>query len=105
MTTPPESNRDLVTVIATLKAKAGKEDDLRAGLTALIEPTRTEDGNVSYNLYESRDEPGLFYFYENWESTELLDKHLQSPALQQAIASATDLLDGPLTINKFKLIA
>lgn len=105
MTTSTDTNRDLVTVVATLKAKAGKEDELRAGLSALVEPTRSEDGNISYDLHESRDQPGLFYFVESWESSEALGKHLQSPALQQALAGASELLDGPPVISRLKQIA
>lgn len=99
------SDPDLVTVIATLKAKAGREDELRAALTSLVEPTRSEDGNVNYDLYESREQPGLFYFYENWRSAEALNQHMQSPALQAGLASTGELLDGPLTVARLKRIA
>jgi quinol monooxygenase YgiN len=105
VSTPTDANPDLVTVIATLKAKAGQEDALRAALKSLIEPSKADEGNVNYDLYESRDQPGLFMFYENWESAELLGKHLQSPALQQALATAaTDLLDGAPSIVQLKRI-
>jgi quinol monooxygenase YgiN len=45
-------------------------------------------------------------FYENWESPELLQQHLASPELQQAIATAaSELLDGDITIVPLRRIA
>ncbi len=66
MSTPTDTNRDLLTVIAYMKAAPGKEDELREGLRSLIEPTAAEDGYVNYDLHESVEEPGVFFFYENW---------------------------------------
>lgn len=38
MPTPTDDRRDLLTVIAHMKAKPGKEEELRAALEALVEP-------------------------------------------------------------------
>jgi quinol monooxygenase YgiN len=105
VTTPTDTNRDLVTVIATLKAKAGMEDQLRAALSSLIEPSKADEGNVNYDLYESRDQPGVFYFYENWESAELLGKHMQAPHMAEALGAAAQVLAEPPTIAQLKRIA
>src|SRR5207244_8632005 len=68
VSTPTETNRDLLTVVATMRAKAGKEHELRAGLESVIEATRQEAGNVTYELYQGVDDPAVFTFYENWQS-------------------------------------
>jgi quinol monooxygenase YgiN len=52
----------LLTVVAEIKAQAGKEDALRQMLLALIEPTRKEDGFVQYDLHVSTSDPGRFVF-------------------------------------------
>lgn len=44
MSTPTEDRRDLLTVIAHMRAQPGKEDELRKELEALIEPTSQEAG-------------------------------------------------------------
>ena len=106
MTTPTDENPDLLTVIAYMKAAEGKEDELREALTALVEPTSQEDGYVNYDLHESIEEPGRFFFYENWESGEDLDAHLSAPHLQDFIAKMDDLLDDDgLTVNRVRRIA
>ena len=106
MTTPTDGNRDLLTVIAYMKAAPGKEAELRAALVALIEPTSREDGFVNYDLHESVEDPGLFFFYENWKSAEHLDAHLAAPHLADFVGKMGDLLDEDgLTLNRLRRIA
>lgn len=106
MTTPTDDRRDLLTVIAFMKAAPGKEDELRRELEALIEPTSQEDGFVNYDLHQAVDDPGAFFFYENWESAEHLDAHLATPHLVRFAEIMGDLLDDDgLTINRLRRIA
>lgn len=106
MTTPTDSNPNLLTVIAHMKAAPGKEAELRRELEALIEPTTEEDGFVNYNLHVSTEDDGLFYLYENWESAEKLDAHLAAPHLVRFAGMLGDLLDeNGLTIARLKRIA
>ena len=106
MTTPTDQNRDLLTVIAHMRAKPGKEAELRRELEALVAPTSQEEGFVNYDLHESVEHPGLFYLYENWESAEDLDKHLSAPHLTRFAELLDDLLDGDgLKINRLRRIA
>ena len=106
MTTPTDIRPDLLTVIAFMRAKPGQEDELRAALRGLIDPTRAEDGYVNYDLHESITDPGLFYFYENWESGEALDAHLDAPHLRELLARIPELLDDSgLNIQRLQRIA
>ncbi|RZT85901.1 quinol monooxygenase YgiN [Pseudonocardia sediminis] len=105
MATPTDDNRDLLTVIARMKAKPGKEADLRRELEALIEPTRAEKGCVNYDLNQGTDDDGVFFFYENWTSEAALDEHLATPPLQRFVGLIPELLDGELVIQKLRRIA
>lgn len=106
MTTPTDDNRDLLTVIAYMKAAPGKEDELRAALEALIEPTSKEQGYVNYDLHQAEDDPGKFFFYENWESGADLDAHLAAPHLVDFADKMGGLLDeNGLTITRLRRIA
>lgn len=105
MTTPTDSRPELLTVIAHMKAKPGKEQELRDALVSLVAPTSQEDGFVNYDLHESVQEPGLFYLYENWESAEQLDAHLAAPHLTEFAGRLDELLDGGLHINRLRRIA
>lgn len=105
MPTPTDENRDLLTVIARMRAKAGGEAELRAELEKLVEPTRREDGCVNYDLHQGTGDPAVFFFYENWESEEKLEAHLQTPHLVHFQKVSADLLDGELVIQKLRRIA
>ena len=105
MATPTDQNRDLLTVIAFMRAAPGKEDELRKELEALIEPTSQEAGYVIYDLHESVEQPGTLFFYENWESAEHLDAHLATPHLERFASIKGELLDDTgLTINRLRRI-
>ena len=106
MPTPTDNRRDLLTVIAYMRAAPGKRDDLRAALEALIEPTSQEAGYVNYDLHQGVEDPDAFFFYENWESGEHLDAHLAAPHLVEFAARIPALLDeGGLTVNRVRRIA
>ena len=106
MPTPTDDRRDLLTVIAYMTAAPGKADELRSALEALIEPTSQEDGYVNYDLHESVEAPGTFFFYENWESAGQLDAHLATPHLVEFAGRIEELLDADgLTITRLRRIA
>ena len=105
MPTPTDSRRDLLTVIAYMRAAPGKRDELRSALEALIEPTSKEKGYINYDLHQSIEDPDMFLFYENWESGADLDAHLGAPHLTQLAARIPELLDERgLTVNRVQRI-
>jgi len=62
-------------IVVGLVAKAGTEDDLRRDLSSLVEPSRKEEGNIRYDLFEDQDTPGHFVFVEQWASVETRTRH------------------------------
>jgi quinol monooxygenase YgiN len=104
--TPTDGHRELLTVIAFMRAAPGKREELKAALEALIEPTKQEDGHVNYDLHQDVEDPDFFTFYENWVSGEKLDAHLAAPHLVDVAAKMGDLLDDAgLSINRVRRIA
>jgi quinol monooxygenase YgiN len=104
--TPTDDRRDLLTVIAYMRAAPGKRDELQAALESLIEPTSQEEGYVNYDLHQSTDDPDRFFFYENWESDTHLDAHLDAPHLRDFAARIPELLDDSgLSVNRVRRVA
>jgi quinol monooxygenase YgiN len=104
--TPTDDRRDLLTVIAHMRAAPGKRDELRAALEALVEPTSKEQGCVNYDLHQVIEDPDRFFFYENWESDADLDAHLDAPHLRDFAARISELLDDEgLSVNRVRRIA
>ena len=92
MATPTDTNRNLLTVIARMRAKAGKEQELREALEGLIEPTSQEKGYVNYDLHQGVED---------------LDAHLRAPHLVEFAGRLDEFLDesGPLVIERLRRIA
>lgn len=105
MTIPTDTDRSLLTVVATMRAREGKEQELRNLLESVIEPTLAEDGCVFYALHQGAQDPRTFVFIENWTNPAALDAHLATPHLQAALPLLPDLLDGELVITPLARIA
>jgi quinol monooxygenase YgiN len=81
----------MLTIIAEIAAKPGKEAALHEALLTLIEPTRKEAGCVEYYLHQSTVEQGRFFFYENWASQEAFQQHMESAHLGAVAARLEEL--------------
>jgi len=93
-----------LTVVAHVRAKPGKEDEVRQGLRALLAPTRGEEGCLNYDMHESIETPGQFVFYENWTSRAHLDTHLASAHIQAFFARIPELLAEPPRITFWRRV-
>ena len=76
---PAKLPKDAVALVIVMHAKPGQELLLQAELTALVRPTRNEEGCLLYDLHRSTDAPGDFLFYEIWSSREAHAAHKQTP--------------------------
>jgi quinol monooxygenase YgiN len=81
-----------LSVVAVLTAKKGQEDAVRQALSALVAPTRLEEGCLGYDLFESAAAPGVFLTQERWRGQDDVDAHLQTAHVAQAFASAGEAL-------------
>lgn len=72
-----------VNVVARVKAKEGMQDQVRRECLALSAPSRGEEGCITYDVYQSTDDPTVFIFFENWLSREHVEKHLETPHCQE----------------------
>jgi len=84
---PKKMSEKTLNVVAIVETSADKVEELKAVCLGLIEPTRKENGCISYDLYQDITNPGKFTFLENWKSKEHLDIHLKTPHLVAAGAS------------------
>lgn len=93
-----------LTIVANIKAKSDKIDLVKAELLKLIAITRAEAGCISYDLHQDNENPAHFLFFENWESRELWQAHINAQHLQDYLA-ATDGAVEVFTVNEMSHIA
>ncbi len=87
----------VLTIVASIQAKSDKIELVEAKLQKLVEITQAEDGCIQYDLHQNNDDPAHFILYENWESRELWQTHMNAPHLA-AYAAATDGAIGTFTL-------
>ncbi|GAB2875112.1 putative quinol monooxygenase [Microbulbifer echini] len=92
-----------LTIVANIKAKADKVDLVKSELLKLIDTTRAEDGCISYNLHQDNDNPAHFLFFENWESRDLWQTHMNNTHLKEYMR-ATDGAVDVFTLNEMSEI-
>lgn len=83
-----------VVVVATMKAKPGKETEVEQALRGLVAPTHAEPGCLRYALHRAFDDPTRLVLIERWKTREDLDKHFTSPHMQQ-LPDPTEYLAEP----------
>lgn len=69
----------VLTLVAIVKAKPRKREFVLEEILKLLDPTRAEEGCLSYSLHEDNNDPNRFVLYENWETHTLWEKHMKSP--------------------------
>ena len=82
-----------ITIIATIRAKAGKEKVLEPILKALLIPTHHEPGCLFYALHRSEKDPRMFVFLEKWNSQAELTAHLGSVHISEAFKRKDELIE------------
>jgi quinol monooxygenase YgiN len=93
------SKSDLV-VVASARAKPGKEMELEQALRAVAGPTRSQPGSIAFGLYRAVQDPAALVAFERWASREDHDRHLRGPHVQTLMsAMATLLADAPRIVE------
>lgn len=67
-----------LTIVAKIVAKADKKDLVKSELLKLVNLTRSEEGNISYDLHEDNINKNVFLMYENWTNREVWKKHMET---------------------------
>ena len=91
-------------VIARIRAKAGKEEALKAALTGLVAPSRRELSCYQYDLLQGIADSASFCFVERWDTEHALDKHAASEHVRRATEQIADLVESPPAIERFRLV-
>jgi quinol monooxygenase YgiN len=78
-------------MFATMVAKPGKRDELKAAFAGMFAQVTGEPGTLLYTLVEG-DEPDTLYFWEQYSDQAAMDTHMGSAALAELHGKLGDLL-------------
>ena len=90
-------------VVAQVRAKPGKEAELREITLPLVEQVRNEPNNLVYFLHEDRAAPGHFIFYEIFATEADFNAHNATPHVQAWFARLPELAEGGVAVTHMQL--
>lgn len=94
-----------VRIIAMIKARPGQAPELKKLLVAQVEPTRAEDGCLTYDLLHNNADENDFAFVEEWRDLAALKAHVKSDHIQKGREARAALLAGEPDIRLYTQIA
>jgi quinol monooxygenase YgiN len=96
---------DAYSVVAEVRAKPGKEGELRAATLPLIPLVRSEPKNLVYFLQENRESAGHFVFYEVFSDQQAFEAHNEMPYVKAWFAKLPELADGGVKVTRMSVLA
>ena len=88
---PPAS--DIVIVATRMKAKASCIDDTKAvTIATIVEPSKTEDGCMGYDLFQNSEEASLFILFEQWKGFKAIEDHMKTDHFSTYMKRSGELL-------------
>ena len=93
-----------ICVVAHMRARKDTQEKMLAVLSGFVKPTRQEPGCIRYQLYRNGSDPQDFTFIEEWESEDVLEKHLQMPYLRSGLSALEDLVESAPVILRYRLV-
>jgi quinol monooxygenase YgiN len=92
-------------IVAEVRAKPGKEAELRAATLPLIDLVRGDPKNLVYFLQENREVPGHFIFYEIFANQIDFEAHNAMPYVQEWFAKLPELAHGGVKVMRMEILA
>ena len=96
--------KSVLGVVARIVAQPGSVDVVRAGLIALLAPTRAEAGCIVYELMHNEADPTDFTFYEEWSHAAALDAHARSAHIAATFAALDGHLAAPPDVRRYEYL-
>jgi quinol monooxygenase YgiN len=97
--------QDTLRVIARVKARPNKVNELLSVLSSLVEPTRKEPECISYNLFQNNQDPTDFALIEEWKSGAALESHLATKHFKDALVKLPNLIAAEPDIQRYHLVS
>lgn len=93
----------MISLVAVLEARPGKEAQLAEECAALAKSVReNEAGCLMYVPHVSVKNPAKIVFFEKYKDQEALEGHRQTPYFKAAFEKFKDLLAGPTEVTILK---
>ncbi len=90
-------------IIAVVTVKAAYQKELEKVFHTVVDETRKEEGNVSYDLHQDTKDPLKYTILEVWKSQDAINLHNESAHFKAFVAAIEGKIEG-LTVDIIKKI-
>ena len=90
----------MITIVANFDVKSDCVDKFIRLAADCTRMTRKENGNLSYKVFQGRNEPARFTFIEEWLNDVAIEKHNNAPHFKLFIDMIMPLINGEPEINQ-----
>ena len=90
-------------IVATIEVKAAYKEELIKVFHTVVDETRKEAGNISYDLYEDVKNPLKYTILETWKNQQAIDEHNASVHFQDFVKAIDGKVDS-LNVDVFKQV-
>lgn len=80
-------------IVAILAARPGKAEDLKALLLGMAPSCRAEPGNLRWDVWQDRAEPGRYVLDELYVDADAVAAHRETPHFKNYVAKINDLAE------------
>ena len=92
----------IVSKVAFFAASKGREQHLGERLLQLVSRSRSEPGNLRYEVLQDISDDGIWIVVEDWCSEADFDAHMATPYVRSFLAEVPDLCDGDPDIRTYR---
>ena len=95
---------DILRVVARVKARPNKVNELLSILSSLVEPTRKELGCIHYELLQNNEDPTDFTLIEAWQNETALQAHFATKHFKEGLTKLPNLVAAEPDIQRYHLV-
>jgi len=89
----------MLAVVAKIKVKEGKADELVQLLKDILPSVKKEEGTLYYTVNRDRTDPNLVVVIEKYKDDEAFQAHSTTPYLAELFGKAQPLVEGDMELS------
>jgi quinol monooxygenase YgiN len=85
----------MIVLSVRIRCKKEKVGEVLPYFSTFVIRARSEHGCIQYDLFQGKDDPQTFYFFEKWADHGAFDRHSSQPYLREFHDRFDELMERP----------
>ncbi|MEH7883889.1 putative quinol monooxygenase [Bacillus sp. JJ1609] len=91
----------MIIIHAGFQVKADQEKEFLKEVQSLVEASRAEEGNISYDLLKDSEKAGSYTMVELWKDMDAVQNHNQAEHFTNFMSKAPQFMAAPADVKLF----